>query len=69
MKWIEWLFCYFLGHEWIGIGGRPCPKGYDDCSQGAYECSTCGSVDYGYKGGGPAYKECIEDCDREFINN
>lgn len=60
--------CAVLGHEWKSTGGRACPRRNGDgggwCSQTAYECSSCGDVDYGYPGG-PAHKECFEDgpCD------
>jgi len=42
------------------VGGRPCPKGYDDCSQAVYECCSCGYCN----SGDPGYKYCLEECSR-----
>lgn len=47
---------------WEMDGGRPCPLGYEDCSQPVYRCMRCGDYDYG-EPGGPAYEEC-ERCVR-----
>ena len=53
--------CATTGHRWVMVGGRRCPKGRDDCSQPAYECSWCGELDYG-EPGGPGDRDCA-DCD------
>jgi hypothetical protein len=49
-------------HNLVTVGGRPCPAGIDDCSQGVYKCSRCNMYDYGEKGGN-AHTECIK-CSR-----
>ena len=54
--------CATTDHHWVMVGGRPCPKGRDGCSQPAYECSWCGELDWGEEGG-PGDRDCA-DCDR-----
>jgi hypothetical protein len=44
---------------WVMVGGRPCPKELDNCSQTVYQDAWSLQFDYGYFGG-PAFKECQE---------
>jgi hypothetical protein len=55
--------CDKQGHQWVADGGRPCPRGSQECSQPVYVCSVCGDYDYGNPGG-PAAQECAA-CDYE----
>jgi len=59
-----------LGHDWVSIGGRECPKGWGEigigCSQTVYCCERCGETDYGYPGG-PAYEECETFCELKHL--
>ncbi len=50
------ILCDGINHQWEMVGGRPCPKGYSDCSQPVYQCeiASCGEYDYGEEDG-PAY--------------
>lgn len=52
--------CAVLGHQWMSIGGRPCPFHEHGCggSQAVYECSACGDTDYGEREGEPGYDFC-----------
>lgn len=54
--------CHVLGHLWVSIGGRRCPRATAEweprCSQTVYQCSACDDVDYG-EPGGPAHRECM----------
>lgn len=43
--------CLLFGYKWDFVGGRPCPKGGEKCSQSVYRCKRCGKWDYGYPGG------------------
>ena len=53
-------------HEWVAEGGRTCPKyEFANCSQTVYVCKSCGTHDYGYKGG-PAHTECFSECKQDF---
>lgn len=54
--------CSVGRHDWESEGGRSCPKGCDGCSQTVYRCRTCGSYDYGERGG-PANRDC-DPCTR-----
>lgn len=53
-------------HDWVSEGGRACPKDYalgmlDGCSQAVYVCRTCGTYDYGERGG-PGHRDCETTC-------
>lgn len=51
--------CAALGHRWVSIGGRPCPRNPGAyCSQTVFQCALCEDFDYG-EPGGPAHRECI----------
>lgn len=53
------------GCDWQSDAARACPHGSGSCSQGAYVCSRCGDVDYGYEGG-PGWRDCEHgDCSIE----
>lgn len=43
------------------VGGRPCPKGLDDCSQTVYQCMRCQVYEYG-EPGDISHRECFEEC-------
>lgn len=49
--------CWMFDHVWKPDGGRPCPKGCNDCTQTVFRCRRCGVYDYGDEGG-PAHDEC-----------
>lgn len=51
------LECQAGRHRWITDGGRPCPKGSENCSQTVYQCFWCSQYDYGQKDG-PGYEDC-----------
>lgn len=55
------------GHAWESFGGRECPRFEDavNCSQTVYQCGRCGEFDYG-EPGGPAHRECYEECRHEW---
>lgn len=49
------------GVAWLDAGGRPCPIGWDDCSQPVFE-SACGRyTDHG-EPGGPGAEFCRTSC-------
>lgn len=50
-------------HTFVTEGGRSCSKGYEDCSQPVYVCSSCGAYDYG-EAGGPGHQDCYVGCAR-----
>lgn len=56
-------WCRVVGHRWSGEGegGRGCPCGGEDHSQGVYRCVRCGAYDYG-EPGGPGWEETLESC-------
>jgi len=56
------LFCRLIGHKWVFTGGRPCPKGYEDCLQPVYRCARCGEYDYGEPGGPGWNEQCGRYC-------
>lgn len=58
--WIGRARCWF-GHDWQHEGGRPCPRGVENCSQPVFVCSRCGAQDYG-EPGGPGTEACL-GCD------
>ncbi len=47
-------------HQWMSEGGRGCPFDEDNgtCGQAVYVCATCGTYDYGARGG-PGYTDCV----------
>lgn len=49
-------------HDYKLTGGRPCPKGHDDCSQPVFECS-CGDATYGDEGD-LSWRACFVECSR-----
>ena len=51
--------CAALGHVWIALGGRQCPRGAAMESQTVYVCQSCGWEDYG-EPGGPGHRDCFD---------
>lgn len=58
--------CRVGKHLWESHGSRGCPHDDDNghCGQAVYQCSVCGSYDYG-EPGGPGAMDCAESptCD------
>ncbi len=54
--------CRQGNHLWVSDGGRSCPHDLDPrCSQVVYQCSVCGTYDYGELGG-PGDACCLSSC-------
>ena len=49
------------GGLWHMEGGRPCPLGWDDCSQPVFVDLASGEYDYGDPGG-PGHDDCRAHC-------
>ncbi len=47
---------------WRSEGGRPCPIGWNGCSQAVYTDTVTGEYDYG-EPGGPGYADCQKHCE------
>lgn len=48
------------GCDWRSVGGRACPRNLNEenCSQAVFQCSRCGTYDYG-EPGGPGEESCF----------
>ncbi len=49
------------GRLWRSVGGRPCPVGWDHCSQPVFTDLRTGETDYG-EPGGPGHADCKKNC-------
>lgn len=49
------------GRLWRSEGGRPCPIGWDHCSQPVFVDIRTGETDYGERGG-PGHASCKQHC-------
>jgi len=45
VKILKKFICKKSNHVMVFMGGRPCPKGNDNCSQSVYQCKRCGLWD------------------------
>jgi len=54
------------GAVWDTDGGRPCPVGWEDCSQPVFVDRVTGAYDYGDRGG-PGRQWCIDHCKHRMV--